>query len=170
MSRADTAARGLIEGYGLTTLPVDPEKVASSLGATVIRQPGPAELSGMLLRRDGTVAIGLNGNREPVRQRFALAHLIGHLRLHRGRPVILDTADRYRHGNLASMPIDREEAEANRFAGALLAPEGIVRRMAAEADFDTGDQLVDLLAPRFELSRTAMAYRLMVLGVILDID
>lgn len=169
MSRADTAAHGLIEEYGLTTLPIDPEKVASSLGATVVRRPGPTELSGMLLRRDGATVIGLNETQEPVRQRFALAHLMGHLRLHRSRPVILDTADRYQHGNLASMPIDREEAEANRFAGALLAPEGIVRRMASEADFDTGHQLVDLLAPRFELSRTAMTYRLMSLGVILDV-
>jgi Zn-dependent peptidase ImmA (M78 family) len=169
MARADAAARGLIDEYGLTSLPVDPERVATSLGATVVRQPGPVELSGMLLRRDGTVAIGLNSELAPARQRFALAHLVGHLHLHRGRPLILDTAARYSHPNLPSMPTDREEAEANRFAGALLAPEAVVRRMAQEAHFRTAAQLVDLLAPRFELTRAAMAYRLMSLGVIVDV-
>jgi Zn-dependent peptidase ImmA (M78 family) len=169
MARADAAARGLIDKYGLTALPIDPEKVANSLGATVVRQPGPAELSGMLLRRDGTVAIGLNSELSPARQRFALAHLIGHLHLHRGRKLILDTVARYRHGNLSSMPTDREEAEANRFAGALLAPEGKVRHMVAEAHFDTAAQLVDLLAPQFELSAAAMAFRLMSLGIVIDL-
>lgn len=169
MSRADAAARDLANEYGLTALPIDLEKVASGLGATVVPQPAPAELSGILLRRDGQPVLGLNADAHPHRQRFALAHLIGHLHLHRGREMILDTVARYRHGNLSSMPTDREEAEANRFAGALLAPEAIVRRMAAEADFDTPAQLVDLLAPRFEMTTTAMAYRLITLGVMVDL-
>lgn len=169
MSRADAAARNLTDEYGLTTLPVDLEKVAGGLGAIVVPQPAPAELSGILLRRNGQTVLGTNADKDPARQRFALAHLIGHLHLHNRRDLILDTVTRYRHGNLASMPTDREEAEANRFAGALLAPEAIVRRMAANADFDTAAQLVDLLAPRFEMTPLAMAYRLLVLGVIVDL-
>ncbi|MEU5043240.1 ImmA/IrrE family metallo-endopeptidase [Streptomyces griseorubiginosus] len=168
MSRADAAARALIDQYGLGTLPVDPEKVAANLGATVIQQPGPAELSGMLLRRNNTVAIGINEDLSTDRQRFVVAHLIGHLRLHRSRELILDTAARYRYGSLSSMPTDREEAEANRFAAALLAPEAVVRRVAKEIDADTADQMVDLLASQFQLTRTAMTYRLMSLGITLD--
>ncbi len=168
MARADSEARSLVDEYGLTALPVDPEKVAAGLGATVIRQPSPAELSGMLLRRDGQDVIGLNADLPEQRQRFALAHLVGHLHLHARRELLLCTAARYAHGNLASLPTDREEAEANRFAAGLLAPEGLVRRMAAEADARTADQLVDLLAPRFDLTRTVMAHRLISLGVIID--
>lgn len=169
MSRADAAARAIIDDHGLVTLPVDPEKVAANLGATVVQQPGPAELSGMLLRRTNTVVIGINENLVPAQQRFALAHLIGHLHLHRSRELILDTAARYRHGNLSSMPTDREEAEANRFAAALLAPEAVVRRLAKEVEADTAAQLVDFLAPRFELTRTAITYRMMSLGITLDV-
>ena len=168
MSRADAAARELVERYGLTGMPVDPEEVAHKLGAVVVQQPSPQELSGMLIRRDGEAIIGLNADHDPARQRFALAHLVGHLHLHPRRELLLDTAARYSHGNLPSMPTDREEAEANRFAGVLLAPDGLVRRMAAEADFRTGAQLVDLLAPRFGLTAATMAYRLMGLGIIVD--
>lgn len=166
MSRADSEARELIDEHGLTELPVDLDKVARSLGAIVVRQPINNELSGMLMRRNGTIVIGLNSHLGPARQRFVLAHLIGHLHLHRSRDLILDTVDRHRLGNLASMPTDREEAEANRFASGLLVSEPVVRRMAAEADFDTSDQLVDLLTPRFGVTRTVMAYRLLSLGII----
>jgi Zn-dependent peptidase ImmA (M78 family) len=168
MSRADVAARDLIDRFGYTDLPIDPEKVARELGVLVVRDSGDARLSGMLLRRDGQMAIGLNPKHSATGQRFALAHLLGHFRMHRGRELILDTVDRYSYGNLPSMPTDREEAEANRFAGALLAPEAVVRRMAAEARFDTAAQLVGILAGRFELSPAVMSYRLMSLGIVMD--
>ena len=168
MARGETAARNLLDEYQLTSLPIDPEKVTASLGAVVIRQPGPVELSGMLLRRDGQDVIGVRAELDPHRQRFTVAHLVGHLHLHARRDLILDTATRYSHPNLPSMPTDREEAEANRFAAALLVPEGIVRRMAIEADARTAGQLLDLLAPRFEVTRTVMAARLMGLGIIND--
>jgi Zn-dependent peptidase ImmA (M78 family) len=169
MSRADAEARSLTAKSGTASLPVDPEKVARNLGAIVIYQATPAELSGMLLRRDGQPVIGLNADLPERRQRFALAHLVGHLHLHRRRELLLDTAARYSHGNLASMPTDREEAEANRFAGALLAPESVVRRVAAETDFTTSAELVGLLASTFGLTEGAMTYRLMSLGIILDV-
>ena len=166
MARGETAARNLLDEQQLTMLPIDPEKVAANLGAVVIHQPGPVELSGMLLRRDGQDVIGIRAELESERQRFAVAHLVGHLYLHARRDLILDTATRYAHPTLPSMPTDREEAEANRFAAALLVPEGIVRRMAVEADARTADQLLDLLTPRFEVTRAAMASRLMGLGII----
>lgn len=169
MSRADAEARNLFAEHGSSSLPVDPETAAQKLGAIVVRQSTPADLSGMLLRRDGQNVIGLNADLPDARQRFALAHLVGHLHLHRSRELILDTVARHSHGNLPSMPTDREEAEANRFAGALLAPEGIVRRMAAEADVATAAELVGLLAPRFGLTEAAMGYRLISLGIILDV-
>lgn len=168
MSRADATARDFVDRYGLKEVPVDPEAVARELGAVVVRQSSPEELSGMLLRRNDHIVIGLNSEREPARQRFALAHLVGHLHLHRSRNLILDTVARYSHGNLPSMPTDREEAEANRFAGALLVPESTVRRMAQEADSRTAAQFVDILAPRFGVTASVMSYRLMNLGIIVD--
>ena len=122
--------------------------------------------------------IGLTGSRSwPDRQLLEDtlldvwhdAHQIGYtgIELMHGCAEGADTTvARHRLGNLASMPTDREEAEANRFAGGILVSEPVVRRMVAEADFDTSDQLVDLLTPRFGVTRTVMAYRLLSLGII----
>lgn len=169
MSRADVAARTLTEELGLTGPPVDLEKATASLGLVVIRQDTDVAVDGMLLRRDDQTVIGLNGARSPESQRFTLAHLIGHHQMHARRDLILDGVVRHEHRRLDCIPTDREEMEANRFAGALLMPEGPVRRMTAEADFRTAAQLVDLLAPRFEVNRAVMGYRLMSLGIVLDI-
>lgn len=169
MSRADVAARAVTDESSADALPVDLEKTAVSMGLMVVRKDTDASVDGMLLRRDGQTAIGLNGARPLESQRFMLAHLVGHYRMHARRELILDGVVRHEHRRLACIPTDREEAEANRFAGALLMPEALVRRMAADADFRTAAQLVDLLAPRFEVSRAVMGYRLMGLGIILDV-
>lgn len=169
MSRAEVQARSVADEFGLVSEPVDPEPVASKLGVIVVRQPTAPDVSGMLLRRDGRLVIGLNSNQPPARQRFALAHCLGHLKLHRSRDLILDTAARYSLGSLPSMPTDREEAEANRFAAGLLAPESAVRRAAVETSFTTGTELVEILAERFGMTVPAMGYRLMALGVVADI-
>jgi Zn-dependent peptidase ImmA (M78 family) len=168
MSRADVAARALIDRFGLDAPPVDLNKVAAELGMIVVRKAVESTVNGMLMCRDDKVVVGLNEDGTPESQRFTLAHLIGHHQIHRKRDLLLDVVDRYSLGNLSSMPTDREEAEANRFAAALLAPEPIVRRMAAEADFRTARQLVELLAPRFEMTGGAMSYWLMALGIVMD--
>lgn len=168
VSRADVTARALVERFALTTLPVDLDQVASELGLTVVRQPAETDVNGMLIRRGDQDVIGVNDHHPEEAQRFALAHLIGHHQIHQRRELILDVADRYRLGNMACVPLDREEAEANRFAVALLAPEPVVRRMAAEADFRTAQQLVDLLAPRFGMSHRVTGYWLMALGIVMD--
>lgn len=168
MSRADVTARTLTDQYALGALPVDVDKVAGELGIIVARKPVDSDVTGMLLRRDGQTIIGLNQTLPAEAQRFALAHAIGHHQIHASRPLMLDVGNRYQHGRFASLPTDREEAEANRFAAALLVPEQVVRPMAAEADFRTAGQLVDLLAPRFQVSQMVMGCRLMALGIVMD--
>lgn len=168
MTRADATARALADRFRLDVTPIDLDKLAGELGVMVVRQPTETDVNGMLIRREGQDAIGLNDNHPHEAQRFALAHAIGHHQIHARRDLILDVANRYRLGKLASMPTDREEVEANRFAATLLAPEPIVRKMAAEADFQTARELVDLLAPRFEMTERAMSYRLMALGIAMD--
>jgi Zn-dependent peptidase ImmA (M78 family) len=168
MSRADATARTLTDRFGLDTPAVDLDKLAGELGVLVVRQPADADVHAMLMRRNARDVVGLNERHPHDGQRYALAHALGHHQIHARRGLILDVANRYRLGRLASLPTDREEVEANRFAAALLIPEAMVRRMAAEADFETGQQLVDLLAPRFEVSRAVMGYRLMSLGIVMD--
>lgn len=168
MSRADVAARAITDQLDPADLPVAPEAIARDLGAVVVREGNEVGLSGMLLRRDEQIILGLNAKQSPVVQRFALAHLIGHLQIHALRDLLLDTVERHRYSKLPSMPTDREEMEANRFAAALLAPESLVRKAAIEVKFGTGAELVNILAERFGVSRAAMGYRLMSLGIVMD--
>ena len=169
MARSDAEARALLAEFAMDAAPIDPVRLAEKLGVIVMPQDMPNDVSGMLLRREGEQVIGVNQKHHVNLQRFTVAHELGHLRLHRGRPLILDTDTRVNfRDTVSSMATDREEMEANRCAAALLAPEPLVRRAAREAEFSTAQQLVHLMAVHFEMSDMAMNYRLINLGVIAD--
>ncbi|WP_406364409.1 ImmA/IrrE family metallo-endopeptidase [Streptomyces sp. NBC_00645] len=169
MARSDAEARALLAEFGIDEAPIDPVQLAEKLGVLIVPQEMPDDVSGMLLRRGDEQIIGVNQKHHENRRRFTVAHELGHLRLHRGRPLILDTDTRVNfRDTVSSMATDREEMEANRFAAALLAPEPMVRRAAREADFRTAQELVHLMAERFRMSDMAMNYRLINLGVIAD--
>ncbi|MFJ9154302.1 ImmA/IrrE family metallo-endopeptidase [Streptomyces sp. NPDC102270] len=167
MARADVAARALLQEFQITAAPVDPYDLARRLDVTVVPRELDDDVSGMLMRRDGNCVIGVNKAHSRERRRFTVAHELAHLRLHRGRPLILDTDTRVNYRNtVSSMATDREEIEANRFAAALLAPETLVRETVHQTRFRTVDELVSSLAEVFQLSEIAMTYRLMNLGII----
>ena len=73
----------ILDRSGIRNPPVSVERVAKSLGAQVRFSPLDEELSGMIYIRDGTPIIGVNARHAPNRQRFTIAHEIGHLVLHR---------------------------------------------------------------------------------------
>jgi Zn-dependent peptidase ImmA (M78 family) len=167
MARADAAAKTLLEKFSLGKPPIDPYWLAEQLGVTIVPQQLAPDVSGMLLRNDGQQVIGVNQTHTKNRQKFTVAHELGHLLLHRGRPLILDTDLRINYRDAVSgMATDREEIEANRFAAALLAPEEMVRASAAASPALSADELVDTLAHEFKVSMQSMSFRLMNLGII----
>ena len=64
------------------------------------------------------------------------------------------------------MATDREEVEANRFAAALLMPDHMVRSWIARESFQTAPELVERLAKSFGVSKVAVNFRLVNLGLI----
>ncbi|WP_374775004.1 ImmA/IrrE family metallo-endopeptidase [Streptomyces sp. NBC_01310] len=167
MAKADIAARALLREFRIEEPPINPFDLARELDILVVPQRMDDDVSGMLLRKDGSCVIGVNKAHSRERQRFTVAHELGHLRLHEGRPLILDTDARVNYRNaVSSMATDREEIDANRFAAALLAPEEMVRRAAQRISFRTTDDLVRALAQQFLLSEMAMTFRLMNLGIV----
>ena len=169
MAKADAEAARLLERFGITEPEIDPTRLAEKLDVLVVPQEMADDVSGMLLRRGDEKVIGVNQGHARVRRRFTVAHELGHLLLHRGRPLILDAGTRVNfRDSVSSLATDREEMEANRFAAALLAPEAMVRRAAREAQRATVEELVADLAGRFGMSGTAMNYRLLNLGIISD--
>ncbi|MEV7770506.1 ImmA/IrrE family metallo-endopeptidase [Kitasatospora sp. NPDC086791] len=169
MSRVDTALATLFAKYTLDAWPVDPRRIAQLLDITIVEQPAVPDVRVMLLRKEGQTVIGVNTAHSPATQRLAIAHSIGHHQLHRGRPLFLDTDQRpLLNPPPPAIPTDREEAEANRYALGLLAPESLLRKEARQAEADTAAELVTRLARRFDLTERAMACHLMHHGIVTD--
>jgi Zn-dependent peptidase ImmA (M78 family) len=83
----------------------------------------PDHIAGMYVQRRGQPFIFTNGIHIPVRQRFTLAHELGHHVLgHRQR---VDASQ-----DVFGRPRDPDEVAANYFAGAFLAPRTAVRNWA----------------------------------------
>ncbi len=154
---------------GVVRAPV--EQVAHKLGATISFEPLRGGISGMVLRRNGRIAIGVNSSEARTRQRFTLAHELGHLLLHPGRALVIDRQIRVNlRDQRSSTATDREEIEANGFAAAFLMPSSVVRaetqRVIAGSPSITQPALVSKLANEFDVSNQAMEIRLTNLGLI----
>ncbi len=167
---ARSAASRLLNELEIRNPPVDVMAAAAHCQLQVVLAPYDGETSGLLVRQDdGTKVVGVNSNNGDERKRFTIAHEIGHALLHleddnemfidKPREVLFRDA-------VSSRATDAREIEANAFAAELLMPKTIVRRafyVAVQSDRD--DALVGKLATEFEVSRTAMAYRLVNLGL-----
>lgn len=157
--------------------PVDPLKVANALGVRVHYQTFEDEVSGVLLIQDKDRHILVNKSHHPNRQRFSIAHELGHLVLHdqKGNRLFIDTHLRlyqrvgapnsaaYSEPGSATTP--QEEREANQFAAALLMPRPLLETATFERDlWDEID--ISTLATNFAVSEQAMAIRLQQLSVV----
>lgn len=167
--RAELEAEKLLQSLGmLDDVPVDVELVAQRCGADVTRERFRRDLSGMLVRGDDTdlAVIGVNSTHHPRRQRFTIAHEVGHLQLHKGRKVTVDSGLRVDYRDDAGNPSIQEERDANAFAASLLMPAPAVKSKAEPLvrAGATRSTLVADLAKTFEVSEEAMGYRLLNLG------
>jgi Zn-dependent peptidase ImmA (M78 family) len=166
-SAAEKSAIQLLEDQGISSPPVPVEDLARGLGADLAYEVFESNISGMLYRSEGRKLIAVNSTHPSVRQRFTVAHEIGHLRLHKGRPVYIDRLDRINWRDGAS---DLEEIAANAFAAELLMPRKFLQDEVQEAitrhEGLTAGQLVEDLRKKFKVSQQAMGYRLENLGII----
>lgn len=109
--------------------------------------------------RDGErVVLWVNGTQAVVRQRFTLAHELGHVRCGHAGAVAVDTYE-----TLAGMTTDSREVQANAFAAELLAPAAGVRAAVAGREPSLDD--VVRIAARYGISAIAAVYRLDTLGL-----
>lgn len=169
MTGPEARAHELLEKFKLLKPPVPVEKLATSLGAEVRRRAFADDTSGMLIRDADRVIIAVNDAHSERRQRFTIAHEIGHWILHPGRPLVVDATVkvnlRARNSGFATQ---REETEANQFAAALLMPFESVERLYGKPGNDQSQQhIVQAIADRFLVSPVAMQYRLTNLGLML---
>jgi Zn-dependent peptidase ImmA (M78 family) len=152
----------VIAELAVTSAPVPVEKIARKLGVQVRYAPFDGEISGMSNVRDGVSIIGVNNLHHPHRQRFTLAHELGHVLLHADvleRHVHLDRGSLYRN-SLSSAGTDAREKVANAFASELLIPAPLLEHAIDDRLDLEDDEAVGRLAKRFKVSLAAMHYRL----------
>jgi Zn-dependent peptidase ImmA (M78 family) len=152
------AARELLSRYWDRQLPIDPVKIATMAGISVYGRGGRGDMdyhySGYYRIFNGMPSIEYNVSEPPVRQRFTVAHEIGHFALgHQDAPRDA--------GNFQSSG-DPRERQANRFAAELLMPASLVTQYYQNGLVNS----VDDLASNFGVSRDAMGYRLINLGLL----
>lgn len=73
----------LLQQFDMINAPVPVDRVAELLGVIVKFFPLDKELSGMIFIRNDHPIIGVNSLHHPNRQRFTIAHELGHFLLHR---------------------------------------------------------------------------------------
>ncbi len=166
----DAEAERLLRESGAYGVPVPVDVVASHLRLHTTSVGLPDNLSGLLIVEGEKRVIGFHANHAPVRQRFTIAHEIGHYILHvkpNQSRLFLDRFVAYRRDDEQNKGKDSEEIEANAFAAALLMPEALVRGEITKQGFDLDDEEdVAELARRFNVSPMAMSYRLINLGLL----
>ncbi|WP_320174207.1 ImmA/IrrE family metallo-endopeptidase [Maridesulfovibrio sp.] len=154
------SAKTILKEYWDGRLPVDPVRIATGLGVRVeqsfgeITNNADQPLSGEFTLENGAPVIKYNATEAPVRQRFTVAHELGHYVLHHG-PRHRDEAQNFSINNY-----DLYEVAANNFAAELLMPAEAVRYL-----IEQGVTTLKGLADSFNVSTVAMNIRLKKIGV-----
>ena len=149
----------------------DVKSIVRKLGLRLIEADLGPEVSGLLVTRPGDVCIVVNEGDREVRQRFTIAHELGHHLLRHqtvsGEHVHVDRGNLIsQRGPRASLGIDPKEVEANQFAAALLMPSLRLKKAASKFSSPLFDVHVEQLALQFNVSEQAMTIRLTALRLL----
>ena len=155
----EIAAENVLEKNNVRAAPVPVEDIARK-ESILIGQADGKNISGVLLRKQWVAYIALNSKEPPLRQRFTLAHEMGHYFLHPGKNTFVefrDNKDKEREEVVRSP----KEIEANKFAAALLMPRKLVLKdLASFSESGVSANQLALLANKYQVSEKAMSYRL----------
>ena len=157
-------------------LPINIHQVVRKKNIDLIEYDFGEDVSGVLLYDGEKATIGYSINNGSNRQRFTIAHELGHYMLgHQRKGVFVDTPDKYFpplfRNKDSSTGESLQEQEANAFAAAILMPEPLLLEQIAAIqklgkhlieDYD----IADVLAKNFCISPQAMTFRLNKLDII----
>lgn len=157
----------LLGRFNIRRPPVPVDKITKKLKLLLYSLPADDEISGAIIRKAGQrVIIAVNPAHHINRQRFTIAHELGHYFLHEGLEEHVDENFRVAWRNAdSSKAINWIEIQANRFAAELLMPTRFL-----ETDLDSLENIdkrtVALLATKYIVSPEAMKIRLSQLGIL----
>lgn len=146
---------GLYKGYKLEIEELINDVSASEGNTIEIRYVSlPKATSGILNQENGKWIMSINRDDNPKRQRFTLAHELGHYILHKNKNDSFEDSVFFRGEDKTSI-----EYAANIFAADLLMPKEKVRFLILN-----GTKVVKDLAEAFDVSIPAMKFKLTELG------
>ena len=161
IQNARQRAELLLQEVKIKRVPVSLTKISKNLNISIEYAPLDRELSGMALTKSEEKLIWINSLHHPNRQRFTLAHEIGHHVLHQDILIAGVHVDKgiLRRDTVSSAGSDIKEIEANAFASQLLMPNNEIHKLSKDLDLDD-DDAIRSLANKFKVSVAALQYRL----------
>lgn len=153
-------AQEVLDRYWDGKLPVNPVVIAQAMGIEVFTQHAISESGRVTFELNQPPRIVFNADEALVRQRFTVAHEIGHLALGHlppGGRMFRDDAQMF-----FTSVRDYREVEANQFAANLLMPAETVKTVF----YDMPNIDLPAMAALFNVSSAAMRFRLINLGLI----
>ncbi len=156
-------AQKVLDMYWNGYLPVDVLGIAEKMGFRLIDAVDDPALSGYIELKGSVPFCSYNSQEPMTRQRFTIAHEIGHYALGHlhddrnfldGKRMFRDTSSSFQLGQ------NFQETQANQFAAELLMPANVVDWLIKEKNIKT----IEALSENFNVSTTAMIYRLKKLG------
>jgi len=141
------------------TIPVNPIALAHGMGVQVYQSPSLPVIGEFYYDDDGNPVIIFQPSGYGKRDRFTVAHELGHFCLQHGQH-----GHRFRDQtqNFNIHNFDPKERAANRFAAELLMPENVVLYAVRQSDMKT----VEEMSNYFDVSGLAMRIRLQGLGIL----
>lgn len=157
-------AKVVLDKFGVTEPPVPVREIVEGLGAEVrlVSFEDRQQISGMIIRGEDHVIIGVNINHPENRRRFTIAHECGHFLLHKSKELYIDKEFSVQlRGRKASAAVDPDEIEANRFAAELLMPYDMLVKDLSKKWIDIENEAeIQKLSNKYKVSRQAMTFRI----------
>ncbi|MFA5841120.1 MAG: ImmA/IrrE family metallo-endopeptidase [Candidatus Paceibacterota bacterium] len=151
----------ILDTLNIKSRPVPIEEIAIAQKIKISRAPSK-EFSGMLIRKDGHALIGINNNEAPVRQRFSIAHELGHFFLHQQDDTFVDYRKELKENDIKNF----KETEADQFAAALLMPKKFLEEDVKKLNsHGISEKEIKTLCDMYKVSEKAMTFRLINLNL-----
>lgn len=171
--RIERITTQILDEYKINKLPIPINEIAVNRGLEIKAYDLGEDVSGVLVIKDGLGFIGYNPTESKVRQRFTVAHELGHYELHNKQNESALFVDKqfkveFRNQDSSTGEMVRER-EANAFAAALLMPEKLLIKEIKNHHFElSDDDNLQELAKLFNVSVSAMTFRLMNLKLLIQ--
>ncbi|MDP2708913.1 MAG: ImmA/IrrE family metallo-endopeptidase [bacterium] len=152
----------IFSNFGIVNAPIPIEEIITKLGIKISYAPS-IDYSGMIVKKkDGKALIGVNSNEPYTRARYTMAHELAHYFFEKAS-ISIDHRDNFSRENKPE-----KEKRADYFAANLLMPDELIKKdfFGITKNKVFLEEHLSYLANFYQVSKEAMNYRLLNLGLI----